>query len=86
VSYNVQGERLVIAGVFKGWADVYELPRHLIDVKITKRFGDHFSVSLTARDILNAPVLRAYNLETGWLDFDRFRYGTTYLLSIGYKL
>jgi|694.fasta_scaffold06303_5 hypothetical protein len=86
VSYNVQGERLVIAGAFKGWADVYELPRHLIDVKITKRFGDHFSVSLTARDILNAPVLRAYNLETGWLDFDRFRYGTTYLLSIGYKL
>jgi hypothetical protein len=86
VSYNVQGERLVIAGAFKGWADVYELPRHLIDVKITKRFGDHFSVSLTARDILNAPVLRAYDLATGWLDFDRFRYGTTYLLSIGYKL
>jgi hypothetical protein len=86
VSYNVQGERLVIAGAFKGWADVYELPRHLIDIKATKRVGNHFSVSLTARDILNAPVLRAYDLPTGWLDFDRFRYGTTYLLSIAYKL
>lgn len=86
VSYNVQGERLVIAGAFKGWADVYELPRHLIDFKLTKRFGDHFSASLTVRDILNAPVLRAYDLPTGWVDFDRFRYGTTYLLSIGYKL
>jgi hypothetical protein len=86
LSYNVQGERLVITGAFKGWADVYELPRHLLDFKVSKKLGDHVTASLTVRDILNAPVLRAYDLPTGWFDFDRFRYGTTYLLSIGYKL
>ncbi len=86
LSYNVQGERLVITGAFKGWADVYELPRHLVDFKVSKKFGDHITASLTVRDILNAPVLRAYDLPTGWFDYDRFRYGTTYLLSIGYKL
>jgi len=86
LSYNVQGERLVITGAFKGWADVYELPRHLVDFKVSKKIGDHFTASLTVRDILNAPVLRAYDLPTGWLDYDRFRYGTTYLLSVGYKL
>jgi hypothetical protein len=86
LSYNVQGERLVITGAFKGWADVYELPRHLVDFKVSKKIGDHFTASLTVRDILNSPVLRAYDLPTGWFDFDRFRYGTTYLLSIGYKL
>jgi hypothetical protein len=76
----------VITGAFKGWADVYELPRHLVDFKVSKKIGDHFTASLTVRDILNSPVLRAYDLPTGWFDFDRFRYGTTYLLSIGYKL
>jgi outer membrane receptor protein involved in Fe transport len=86
LSYNVQGERLVITGAFKGWADVFELPRHLVDFKVSKKFGDHITASLTVRDILNAPVLRAYDLPTGWFDYDRFRYGTTYLLSIGYKL
>ena len=86
LSYNVQGDRLVITGAFKGWADVYELPRHLVDFKVSKKIGEHFTASLTVRDILNAPVLRAYDLPTGWFDYDRFRYGTTYLLSVGYKL
>jgi outer membrane receptor protein involved in Fe transport len=86
LSYNVQGERLVITGAFKGWADVYELPRHLLDFKVSKKLGERMTASVTVRDILNAPVLRAYDLPSGWFDFDRFRYGTTYLLSIGYKL
>ena len=118
LSYNLQGERLVIAGAFKGWPDVYEMPRHLLDFKVSKRLGDHFTVSLTVRDILNAPVLRSYFIPNeeqaiynsnlfkeavgrienifsftsvkpdnrdNWQDFDRFRYGTTYLLSVGYK-
>jgi hypothetical protein len=111
LSYNLQGERLVIAGAFKGWPDVYERPRHLLDFKVSKRLGDHFTVSLTVRDILNAPVLRSYFIPNeeqatynsnlfkeaisriegkpgnrdNWQDFDRFRYGTTYLLSVGYK-
>jgi hypothetical protein len=127
LSYNLQGERLVIAGAFKGWPDVYEMPRHLLDFKVSKRLGEHFTVSLTVRDILNAPVLRSYfipddyqstynsNLfkeaatriqrefgnranwdsdsridgkkgnSNNWQDFDRFRYGTTFLLSVGYK-
>lgn len=86
VSYNVQGPRLVIAGAFEGWPDVYEMPRHLIDLKISKRWGNHFSTALTVRDILNAPVLRSYNLPDEWFPFDRFRFGTTFLLSVAYKL
>jgi outer membrane receptor protein involved in Fe transport len=112
LSYNLQGERLVIAGAFEGWPDVYEMPRHLLDFKVSQRFGNHFTVSLTARDILNAPVLRSYFIPNegqstynsnllkeveeriqgkpgnrdNWFAYDRFRYGTTWLLSVGYKL
>jgi hypothetical protein len=85
VSYNVQGPRLVIAGVVKGRPDVYEIPRHLIDFKVSKNFGKKISCSITVRDILNAPVRRSYQLPSGLVDFDRFRYGTNILFSIAYK-
>ena len=86
VSYNVQGPRLVIAGVVKGRPDVYEIPRHLVDFKVSKTIGEHYSASITVRDILNSPVRRAYDLPNGYVDFDNFRYGTNFLVSFAYKL
>jgi outer membrane receptor protein involved in Fe transport len=86
VSYNVQGPRLVITGILKGRPDIYEMPRHSLDFKITKSLGKYFSSSLTVRDILNAPVLRAYKLNDGYADFDRFRFGTVFTLGVAYKL
>jgi hypothetical protein len=86
LSYNIQGPRLVIAGVVKGRPDVYELPRHTLDFKVSKKIGKYFVTSLTVRDILNAPVRRAYKLPSGWTDFDNFRYGANFLLSFAYKL
>lgn len=97
-SYNVQGPRLVIAGAIKGRPDVYEIPRHMIDLKVSKKLTDHWSLSMTIRDLLNTPVRRAYKIdsinyagevqttEAGWYDYDRFRFGTNYQLSITYKL
>ena len=86
VSYNVQGPRLVLTGILKGRPDVYEMPRHTVDIKVSKTLSKHFAMSLTVRDLLNAPVLRAYKTPMGYIDFDRFRYGTNYQLSISYKL
>jgi hypothetical protein len=84
-SYNVQGPRLVIAGAIRGRPDVYELPRHSVDIKASKKLGEHFTASLTIRDLLNAPVRRSYDLPDGWVDYDNFRYGTNYMLSLAYK-
>jgi hypothetical protein len=86
VSYNVQGPRLVIAGSVKGRPDVYEIPRHLVDFKVSKTIGEHYLASITVRDILNSPVRRAYDLPNGYVDFDNFRYGTNFLVSFAYKL
>jgi hypothetical protein len=86
VSYNVQGPRLVIAGAVKGRPDVYEIPRHLIDFKLSKNIGKHYVASITVRDILNAPVRRSYKLPNGYVDYDNFRYGTNFLISFAYKL
>ena len=86
LSYNVQGPRLVITGVIKGFPDVYEMPRNTIDFKITKKIGKHFNTSLMVRDILNTKARRAYRMNNGYIDFDNFRYGTNFILSIAYKL
>ncbi len=86
LSYNRQGRRLVIANGFT-IPDVYEVPRNLIDLKISKNLGKHFIVSLTIRDILNSPIVRTYDFKEGDpIDFDRFRYGTNYQIGIQYKL
>jgi len=85
VSYNVQGPRLVIAGSVKGRADVYELPRNTIDIKVGKSLGEHFTVNLTIRDLLNAPVRRSHKVPEGWVDYDNFKYGTNFILGIAYK-
>ena len=83
-SYNVQGERLVITSDNPSVPDVYELPRQLMDVKVTKKIGKHFSAGLTIRDILNASVTRSYK---DWnIIYDKYTYGTNYVLGISYKL
>jgi outer membrane receptor protein involved in Fe transport len=85
LSYNVQGPRLVITGVVKGFPDVYEMPRHTIDFKISKKLGKRYSTSLMVRDILNARVRRAYKTSAGYIDYDNFRYGTNFIVSLAYK-
>ncbi len=86
LSYNVQGPRLVISSVDA--ADVYELARNLVDFKISKRIGKHFSASFTVRDILNSPIRRSHKYEdAGWiLDYDKYTFGTNYVFGISYKL
>ena len=93
VAYNVQGSKLVIVDFLPQKAVVYELPRHVIDIKVSKTLGKHFAVSFSIRDLLNAPIRREYRTPEGksieavkGLDYDKFRYGTNFILGVSYKL
>ncbi len=87
LSYNIQGKRLVISSDNKEVPDIYEMPRNLIDFKINKTLGAHFSISLTIRDILNAPVISSYDYESeSDLDYDNYTFGTNFVLGVMYKL
>jgi TonB-dependent receptor len=87
LSYNRQGPRLAIATLSPEIPDVYEMPRNQFDFKVTKKLGKYFSVSLTARDLLNTPVRRTFVYPDGKnVDYDKFRYGTSYVLGVSYKL
>jgi TonB-dependent receptor len=91
LSYNVQGPRLVLISSSGVAPNVYELPRHLLDFKVSKTLGKHFAVSFTVKDVLNAKVIRRYDdkfktPEGKVIDFDTFRYGTNYQFSLSYRL
>ncbi len=59
ISYNLQGSKLVII-TDPTKPDIYELPRHLLDFKISQKISKRFSISLKVLDILNASTVRAY--------------------------
>jgi outer membrane receptor protein involved in Fe transport len=87
LSYNRQGPRLAIASDRKEIPDVYEMPRNQFDFKVIKKLGKYFNVTFTIRDILNTPIRRTYLYADGTqIDFDKFRYGTNYVLGVSYKL
>ncbi len=99
LAYNLQGPRLAIQGarnvsdLSKNVPDIFEMPRHLFDLKIIQKLTERFGISLTVRDILNSPIRRSYKYtdssgnNLGYLvDFDSFRYGTNFLLSFSYKI
>jgi hypothetical protein len=55
VLYNVQGERISQVGRTE-LPDIYEQPRHLIDVSVAQGIGEHLDLKLTIDNILDAPV------------------------------
>lgn len=86
LSYNRQGEKLVFTSI-DGTPDIFEQPRDLIDLKVSKTIGRYFGVSLKVRNILNAPIIRAYNYtDSTDLDFDKFAFGTNFVLGFSYNL
>jgi hypothetical protein len=88
-SYNVQGPKLAVTNAELDPTGIraYEMPRHLIDLTLRKRFGDHWSAMFRVRDLLNSPQRRTYLFEQGYEgDFDRFAFGTEYLLTLAYTI
>ncbi len=89
VSYNVQGPKLAISNAELDPTGIraYEMPRHLVDITLNKRFGTHWSVLFRVRDLLNQPIRRSYLFVSGYdVDFDRFTWGTEYLLTLAYTI
>ncbi|NVO20400.1 MAG: carboxypeptidase-like regulatory domain-containing protein [Bacteroidetes bacterium] len=87
ISYNLQGPRVITTGSYKDIPDVYEMPRNLVDLKILKNFGKHYSLSLKVMDLLNTSITRAYKIGNNYdFVYDNYKYGTSYILAFSYKL
>jgi outer membrane receptor protein involved in Fe transport len=56
VLFNMFGSRIVIVGT-PTIPNVYEMPRALLDATISKRAGDHLTLKLGAKNLLDSPVI-----------------------------
>jgi TonB-dependent receptor len=54
--YNVAGPRIFAVGSISQDPDIYEMPRHQIDLTVGKRFGQHLEVKAGVQDLLNQAV------------------------------
>ncbi|AQG81527.1 TonB-dependent receptor [Spirosoma montaniterrae] len=55
ILYNVFGQRIFTVGNIQN-PTVYEMPRHVVDINVTKQVGKSLELRLGIQDILNQPV------------------------------
>ncbi len=60
--YNVAGRRLVEVGS-TGIPDAYQQPQHLVDLTVSKEFAKHWSVKLSATNLLQSDTVVTYGPE-----------------------
>ena len=89
--YNVIGPRIFIIG-FDVYPDIYEMPRHLFDMNVTKKFKNNMELKLSVGDIFNQEVLLLQDANKN-KKFERkndqiiqqFRPGSTVSMGFSYK-
>jgi len=96
--YNVVGRRLFAVGGYTDlgealYEDIYEMPRNVIDISLTKRFGERLQGKFTIADILNQKyVLMQDGNRDGIFDRKRDqivqenRFGSLYTLGFTYRI
>lgn len=84
VSYNLVGPRLTTVGV-EGIPDVYELTRHGLDISVGQAIGDHVEVRASATNIIDAPIRRIHDTESGEAVREEYTLGRTVSLGVALK-
>ncbi len=92
VLHNIIGKRIMVIGT-SYIPDTYEMPRHLLDITVTKGIGRHFEIKAGVRDLLKPAVILLQDAnEDGVFDkrkdqmIEKFTPGTIFSLGITYKL
>lgn len=84
VNYNVFGARMVLVGGVN--PDVYEQPRGLLNVSVSKTLKYGFSVMIRANNLLNPEYKQTQTYKETDYIFQSYRLGRSYSLGISYDL
>lgn len=89
VAYNVVGPRLFAAGSAFD-PDIYEMPRHMLDLNVRKRLGQRFEVYATLKNLLNAPFALIQDSDRNGtvneVDEDIFRFRDGQVIRVGVSI
>lgn len=85
IFYNHFGKQIVIVGTPGKFSNLYLLPRHRIDIQISRNFGK-FHAKLAVQDVLNQPYIRRQFYDSGFYQDNKFtRLATIYTLALQYQ-
>jgi outer membrane receptor for ferrienterochelin and colicin len=91
ILYNVIGPRIFVIGDNVLSANVFEVPRNVIDLNITKTISKHLEAKISIQDLLNQPFKlmqdtdRNNKISSGDGIYQSFRRGTYSTLGFNYK-
>jgi TonB-dependent receptor len=91
--YNVIGPRISFVGDKQNNPSIIELQRHVVDLALTKGFGNHLEVRAGVQNLLNQLVRQNYDFDRNGeingieynASFNRYRRGTYSTLGLTYK-
>ena len=89
--YNVAGPRIFAVGSISQDPDIYEMPRHQVDLTLAKRFGAHLELKAGVQDLLNQRIQLTQDTNTDGKitgideNIARFRRGQYSTLSATYR-
>jgi TonB-dependent receptor len=79
LSYNVLGRRIDTVG-FDRLPDIYEAPRHVVDLSVAQAIGAHLDLKLALENLLNAPFV----FTQGDRETSRWTLGSTAWITVTY--
>lgn len=85
LAYNVFGDRLYATGI-EGTPDVYERARGQLDLIVSKKFNNKYTVKLRALNLLDPDYLTSAEFKGNEYTFSRFRRGRTFVVGFSYDI
>ncbi len=85
VAFNVQGEKLILT-TSGGLPDIYQQPTPSLDFRMSQRIGEHFSLGIRARNLLNPVNRKTYLFNDQYYDWLSFTTGRSFRLSLAYSI
>jgi outer membrane receptor protein involved in Fe transport len=85
VAYNLVGERITYITI-GGTPNIYEMPRHLLNANVAKELNDHFTLKLSATNILNAQFREVITYKDVEYATQSFRSGVNFSVGLSYQL
>lgn len=83
--YNITGPYLYRAGADPLTPDVFQQPVPQLDFTLSQRFGEHWKVTLRAKNMLDPRSEKTYNYDGVEEYYEHYRKGREYSMSLGFS-
>lgn len=84
-SFNISGPQLILITP-GGTPDVYDQPRGILDLTVSKDLGEHFAVRFKARNLLDPEYRQSYTFKGQESTFQSFNRGRTFSVGFSYRI